>query len=292
MISRKALTALLIFTSIIQMACTSGSALDILNGVLPSNAYNLTEDVRYGADDRQTMDVYRSKKGNGITIFYVYGGAWRTGEKVDYEFLAHALTRRGYNVVIPDYRLFPQVTFPSFVVDIANAIKQYEQADSGIADETFVLMGHSAGAHTTALLSTDAQHLKKAGVQTPISALIALAGPYDLPIDDPEVAPVFPNTDNSMPVNPTKSIVGSMPPTLLLHGDDDQRVTIKHTYTFADAIRESGNTVTVQSVKGGHAGIIAGVALPLRFLNDSFDYLTDFLDSILPTDPTANRHDP
>ncbi len=288
MTRKRLLIILLLVTSATQLACNSGSALDVLNGVLPGTPYNLTENVRYGESDRQTMDIYRSTKSNGVTIFFVYGGAWRSGSKVDYEFLAHALTRRGYTVVIPDYRLFPQVTFPSFIVDIADAIKQYEQMDSAAPDENFVLMGHSAGAHTAALLTTDAQYLVNAGVKTPISALIALAGPYDLPVNDPEVAPVFPNIENEATVNPTASIDGSLPPTLLLHGKDDQRVLIKHTYAFADAIRSSGNTVTVQSVDGGHVGIIAGVALPLRFLNDSFDYLTDFLDTLFLQNTKTN----
>jgi len=47
-------------------------------------------------------------------VVYFYGGSWREGSKIDYRFVAQALTSRGFIVVLPDYRLYPQMIFPAF----------------------------------------------------------------------------------------------------------------------------------------------------------------------------------
>lgn len=48
------------------------------------------------------------------------------------------------------------------LLEITDAIKQYEQTEANFVDESYVLMGPSAGALTTALLTTDAQSLNQA----------------------------------------------------------------------------------------------------------------------------------
>ncbi len=45
----------------------------------------------------------------------------REGNKEDYGFVASSLTDAGYVVLIPDYRVFPEVVFPQFVEDGAEA---------------------------------------------------------------------------------------------------------------------------------------------------------------------------
>ncbi len=52
-----------------------------------------------------------------------------------------------------------------------------------------------------------------------------MSGPYDLPLDDPEVAPVFKKM-NKTEANPIFNIRSGMPPVLLLHGKDDERVLL------------------------------------------------------------------
>ena len=50
------------------------------------------------------------------------GGGWRSGRRQDYRFIGEALTSRGYVVVVPDYRVYPDVRFPTFVEDGARAM--------------------------------------------------------------------------------------------------------------------------------------------------------------------------
>ena len=66
-------------------------------------------------------------------LLFFYGGGWTDGTRADYEFVASSFAREGYLVVLPDYRLHPEVTFPAFVEDAAAAATwvQEHAADHG-----------------------------------------------------------------------------------------------------------------------------------------------------------------
>ncbi|KTC43100.1 esterase [Pseudomonas putida] len=173
------------------------SGLRSLDVVTPSSGYQLTQGVAYGLDPRQKLDVYRPTRPLPATpvVVFFYGGTWSSGERGDYRFVAQALAARGILVVVADYRLYPQVRYPSFIEDGADAVAwTYRNIDryGGDVRRLFV-MGHSSGGYNAAMLALDPQWLRKAGV--PSNALrgwIGLAGPYDfLPIENPEARPVF-----------------------------------------------------------------------------------------------------
>src|ERR1700728_3814195 len=139
---------LLILPSLLAMSgCTRFAALDAF---VPSWGYTRIPNFAYGPLPRQTLDVYQphAKTPQDIVIFF-YGGDLQTGTKADYRFVAQALTSRGYIAVIPDYRLFPDVTFPTFVDDGALAVRwvhDHTREIGGDPDHVY-LMGHSGGAY-------------------------------------------------------------------------------------------------------------------------------------------------
>jgi len=200
-------------------ACSINPA-EVINNSLSEDHYTV-QTLAYGKLPRQSMDVYRPKVDEGKTpVVFVYGGAWRTGKKADYKFIGHALTQLGHPVIIPDYQLFPAVEFPVFIQDVAKAIKAAEIRSEplmGQRMDNFVLMGHSAGAHTAALLFTDRRYLQSERVKSRVSALVALAGPYDLTLENPEVKDVFANAKGRS--QPIDYIRPGLAPTLLIHGE-------------------------------------------------------------------------
>lgn len=267
------------------VGCSSLKATDVLNFVLPSGNYDLKQ-ASYGNLPRQQMDIYLPKTNSGKPpIIFVYGGAWREGSKQDYAFVAHALTGLGYPVVIPDYRLYPQVRFPAFVTDVADAIQSLDRNALfllGRPLQQFILMGHSAGAHTAALLATDTHYLRERGLDTRLAGLIGLAGPYDLPLDDPEVTPVFAGFGPNA-VKPVLNVHPGMPPTLLLHGLDDDRVYPLHTQAFTAALQQAGDAVTTHYYPGvDHVRLMGGIAAPLRSLSDTYQDVSRFLNTLQP----------
>jgi len=275
---------LLAATFFLQVACSGTQAIDLLNGVIPAIGYDLQSNVSYGSNPRHRMDIYVPSKPaqQAHTVLFVHGGAWREGNKEQYEFVGQSLSSAGYTVVIPNYRLYPSVVYPHFVEDVVAAIQTWTtlQSDSN-EEETpvpIVLMGHSSGAHTAALLASDQSWLTD--VNTAVTDLIALSGPYDLPLDNAEVKTVFPNIRDPSQVKPTELVDDCHPRTLLVHGTDDERVVIKHSETYAAALATAGIEGEFVKLEGGdHASTIAGMATPLSFANATNENVLRFLQN-------------
>lgn len=272
-----------VFSVLFFVGCSSVKSTDVINFVLPAGGYD-KKLLSYGKLPRQSLDIYTPKSKESKTpIVFVYGGAWRDGNKQDFEFVAHALTGLGHTVIIPEYRRYPEVQFPLFVNDVADSIRYMEQQALTVLGKPLdevILMGHSAGAHTVALLATDLSYLKNRNVKTKISGLIAMSGPYDLDLEDAEVAPVFENT-TAKKTNPILNIRSDMSPVLLLHGAADKRVGPFNTERFAIALFDSGVPVTTHIYPGvNHTKIIGSLAAPLRFMSDSYSDIKKFLIQI------------
>ena len=263
--------------------CSTLKPIDALNAVLPNSGYT-QQSLNYGGLPRQALDIYRPKlaKPNAPPILFVYGGAWREGDKKDYVFVAHALTSLGHTVIIPNYRLYPQVQFPAFIQDLALALAYTERHATQLLGkplDRFIVMGHSSGAHTAALLATRPHYLRAQGVSAQLVGLIGMAGPYDLPLDLPEVSQVF-GAATADQVKPVVNIPVNMPRSLLLHGAADDRVIPRHTQVFAASLAQAGHAVEVRIYpKVDHVKLLAGLAQPLRALSPSYDTIAQFLAS-------------
>jgi acetyl esterase/lipase len=184
--------------------------------------------LSYGPDPRQGLDVYSPRHAtNRPVVVFWYGGSWVKGKKSDYRFVGTTLAERGFVVVLPDYRLYPQVSFPAFDEDGARAVAWVEQhvQEFGGDPHHIVLMGHSAGGHTAAFLAFNHEFLRKYGADPDsIVGLVGLSGTYVLvPETDTEKA-TFPPPYTEADWQPIRFVDARSPPTLLLHGTDDREV--------------------------------------------------------------------
>ncbi|MDX1933813.1 MAG: alpha/beta hydrolase [Capsulimonadales bacterium] len=100
-------------------------------------------------------------------IVFIHGGGWQTGDKRSAaRGKSTAFPRQGYVFVSINYRLAPAVKHPVLVQDCARAIawvRNHIGSYGGDPDNIFV-MGHSAGAHLAALVSTDDRYLRAEGL--------------------------------------------------------------------------------------------------------------------------------
>ncbi len=216
-------------------------------------------------------------------VVFFYGGGWRDGRKEDYEFVASSLTKAGFVVIIPDYRLFPEVVFPAFVEDGARAVSWAlkNAGDYGASPDELFLMGHSAGAHIAALLSTDPHYLAEHGLDSAaLRGFVGLSGPYDfLPIESGYLLEVFPEILRGAS-QPIRFVSADVPPTLLIHGTDDKVVLPANSERLAERLSELGVDVTLKLYKGaGHAEVVAALAPPLDFTGTTLEDVRKFLDS-------------
>ena len=282
-----------LFAPLVLWALAGGSLggctrFELLNATVPSCGYRRTAGLAYGELPRQKLDVYRprsAKSPRGVVVF-IYGGSWQSGRRADYRFAAEALTSRGFVAVVPDYRLYPSVTFPAFVEDAALAVRWVRDnaARYGGDPDRVYLMGHSAGAHTVAMLTLDEHYLQNAGVDPgTVRAAAALAGPYDF-IPDEYTRPVFGMSvdDNTPPsaVQPIAFVDGTEPPLLLLHGSADDVVGPGNAARLAARIRAAGGEVKYIRYRGlGHVGAVLSLACPFRWrasvLDDAAAFFRD-----------------
>ena len=246
----------------------------LLDATIPSCGYTRLTDVPYGPNVRQKLDVYRSKHGvpAAPVVVFFYGGEWKAGSKANYRFVAEALTSRGFVAVLPDYRLYPEVTFPAFVEDGARAIRWAHDNASrfGGDPQRLYLMGHSAGAHIAALLTLDERYLKAVGLdRSAVRATAGLSGPYDIN-PSPDDRPVFNLPPGNSPpdprINPVNFVDGHEPPMLLVQGQRDRLVQPAQAEELASRIRQAGGEVQLIEFPIGHGETVLSLALPFRWL--------------------------
>jgi acetyl esterase/lipase len=262
----------------------------LLEAWMPIRSLQLLGDVAYGSHSRQRLDLYRPHQAPAECrlIVFLYGGCWTAGSRRSYRFLARVLCRCGFAVAIPDYRLFPEASFPDFLVDTASAIGWLHRhaANHGIDGRRVALIGHSAGAYNAAMVALDSTYLARAGVAPEVVAgVVGLVGPYAFnPLDFQETRDIFaPSSRAPDRVQPLRLIRPRAPPMLLAHGGADRRVLPINSVRFAAAMRAAGNDANLQLYpRHSHVGLLLGLANPFHrlscVLNDTVGFLNQVLD--------------
>jgi acetyl esterase/lipase len=275
---------------LLSMLATAGcTKFDLLNATIPSCGYARTSNLAYANLPQQKLDVYvpRHAKPKTAVVIFFYGGDWQDGNKGDYRFVAQAITSKGFIAVLPDYRLYPAVTFPAFMTDAALAVRWVHDniASYGGDPDRVFLAGHSAGGHIVALLTLDKHYLQNVGLNRDvIRATAGLSGPYDF-VPSPPDRGVFsmPLNDTVPPpdIEPINFVDGTAPPMLLIQGLSDPTVNPRNATELAAKIRAAGGSVRCVTYPGvGHVGVVLSFAWPFRCLaptlRDMTNYFTQF----------------
>jgi len=229
------------------------------------------------------LDIYapRGVRNAPVVVFF-YGGRWSDGHKEEYEFVGKALAQRGYVTLIPDVRQYPQVRFPVFIEDGARVVKwaQDNAARYGGGAQRLFLMGHSSGAHIAAMLTLNEDYLKPVGGSRDwVKGMIGLAGPYAfMPITAPDLRDLFGPPEAFEKSQPIYYVDGRNPPLLLIHGEDDDTVSVKNSRSLAHAIKSAnGQVETVIYIELSHRMAVATLAPSLQSRADVMDSVADFI---------------
>lgn len=274
---------LIVLLAVLMLAgCTS---LGMVNSLTPSSGYTQTIDVPFDPSTGLTLDVYTPENArNAPVVVFFYGHRWSEGDKHDYRFVGQALASRGFVAVVPNYRKYPQVRFPSFVEDGAKAVKWAKKNSAsygGNADQLFV-MGHSAGAHIAAMLALNEKYLKGVGgSRTWLRGMIGLAGPYNfLPLTQPDLRDMFGPPEQFEQSQPVFFVDGRNPPMLLMHGENDEIVNVANTRSLYKAVADQGGYVeTVFYPKMSHRDIIGSLSTVVTRVvsSDVLEHVSGFI---------------
>ncbi|MBN9237344.1 thioesterase [Mesorhizobium hungaricum] len=259
------------------------SPVDLLNVIARIGATRPLSVVRYGRHPRHVLDIYpAAKDGPSPVIVFFYGGGWEDGERSDYLFVGHALAERGITTVIPDYRVFPEVRFPGFLQDAAEAMRWTVDhiAEFGGDPRRVIAMGHSAGAHIAAMLAFDRQWLLELDLDASVDlrAIIGLAGPYDfLPLHSRTLKQIFGPENGLADTQPINFVDAFAPPAFLATGNNDPSVDPGNTIRLAERMRSVGGEAETKLYdRVNHRTLIGAFAPPLRFLAPVLDDVAGF----------------
>ncbi|MBM3531637.1 MAG: alpha/beta hydrolase [Alphaproteobacteria bacterium] len=268
--------------AVLALLATGCSPLVLLNWANPEPAHDRLE-FSYGPGARQRLDLYRPKdlKTSAPVVIFFYGGGWEGGERGNYRFAALALVEQGFVVAVPDYRVYPEVGFPGFLEDTAEAAAwiHREVASHGGDPDRLFLMGHSAGAYNAVMLALDADRAAAAGLpSSAIRGVVGLAGPYDfLPMTSKTLQAIFaaPDMARTQPITFARA---DAPPVLLATGDVDSTVYPRNTRNLGRRLRDLGAPVETIEYSGlGHAGIVIALAPLFRGTAPVLTDVTRFL---------------
>ena len=271
----------------------AANQLTAFNLLVPKDAGSQLEasGMAYGPGARAKLDIYRPARASGPlpVIVFFYGGAWDSGRRQDYAFAGRALAARGYLVVIPDYRLVPEVHFPDFLRDCAAAVRwvRAHAREHGGDGERIVLSGHSAGAYNATMLALDPQWLGPDRVA--VRGFAGLATPADfLPLDDPASIATFSRWPRLEETQPIHFVAAGTPPVLLLHGDGDERVRPRNSQHLKAALDRAGDRAELKLYPGiDHVRILLALSRPLRGSVPVLDDIDRFVRRVTATGAAA-----
>jgi len=258
------LAGLVALAALLVVAC-GGLAFTAANVPAYFGDFERRADIPYAAGPRHALDVYAPPRAQSrpIIVFW-YGGGWEDGKKSNYRFVGAALAKAGYVAVLPDYRLYPEVTFPAFVDDGARALAWVvgHAREIGGDPRRIYVAGHSAGAHLAAMLAYDAARLERAGIpRDTIRGCIGLSGPYVLNPNDATLNAIFAAPYGRADWQPYELVRTGAPPALLLQGETDTVVDAAHSRKFAERLSGLGVPVTLRLYPGrGHRDTVAAFA--------------------------------
>ena len=261
------------------------SPLKLLNALTPGGTFNKAADLQYGSNPRNRLDVYTplNLTADAPVVVFFYGGSWNSGSRSDYSFVGEALAARGIVAVLADYRLYPEVHYQGLLQDSAQAVAWTHEniRRYGGDPARLYVMGHSAGGYNAAMLALDPKWLAAVHMKpSMLSGWIGLAGPYDfLPIENPEVRPVFYYPDSPPDSQPIIHVSATSPPALLMAATDDTLVNPqRNTGGMARRLREQGVPVReLYFSKPGHGTLIAAFSRPMRGLAPVLDEVVAFI---------------
>ncbi len=224
---------------------------------------------RVGETDLK-LDVYvppANAVNTGASVIVVHGGSWNGGKRSDFPQWNRWLAGEGYTVFDIDYRLEPQPNWTTATGDVKCAVVWVKKhaAQFSISTEKIALLGRSAGAHLALLAAYSAGDSRlpancgTAQTSENVRAVISFYAPTDLlwdydnlaneyVIDGPQTLGNFlggsPHESDEMRdryilASPVAHVSAQTPPTLLVHGSEDQLVRTENMDRLADQLKQA-----------------------------------------------------
>lgn len=213
---------------------------------LSRDVRRVAQDLPYGDDPRQRIDLYAPHGARGLPVLVFLG---EPGAREQYEPTALALAARGFVVALVDYPVTEPPLFPAQIADAAVATAETARIASNHGGDPSRLgvMGYGAGAGLAMMMTLDRRYMAAVDQPNLIRAAAGLAGDYGVgqttdPTWTQSIAYVRPNAS----------------PIWLGHGTADTVVPATETMSLHQHLRDSGGRSEVELYPDlNHADLIA-----------------------------------
>lgn len=255
-------------------------------------------DVEYARVDGQRLllDIYLPKAEAGPlpVVVWIHGGGWQAGSKE--MCVARPLSGEGYAVVSINYRLSSVATFPAQIHDCKGAIRwvRAHAKEYGFNPDRVGVWGSSAGGHLVALLGTSGGIKELEGdvggnldQSSRVQAVCDFCGPSTFRVGDfegeagkpkeagPQIVqkllggPLNENREKARLASPVEHVSKDDPPFLIVHGEQDKVVPVRHSRLLAEALKRENAEVTLHILPdAGHGvGNAATIGMAARFFD-------------------------
>jgi len=265
------------------------------------------------------LDIYypkTTKKGEKLpVVIYTHGGGWAAGSRhgaanADFKKVHSELLENGFCVVTISYRLWKEggeVSMRDCVIDNKDALRYLSKHNEtlGVDTNRFFSFGDSAGGHLAQMLLLSAPECLKGDTALADYTYIMKAGVSWYGPCDFEKTSLFNHDDRAdfkdrfgariikpttksedklslyREMSPINYLTQNSPPLLLIQGDKDPTIPVKHAYFMAEKAEEVGAPVTTLIIKnsGHNWRNIGGDNEPTReeIIQKTVDYLVDHL---------------
>ncbi len=133
-----------------------------------NNSYITMKDISYNKEnDYCTLNMYLPKTDKFDVVIHIHGGGLESGTKDDHpiEKIAQDIVSNNIGFVSIDYRLYPNATFPEYIIDATKAIKYvYDYLLTNNFLKRIFVSGQSAGAYIGMMLCFNDTFLKNVGI--------------------------------------------------------------------------------------------------------------------------------
>ncbi len=226
-----------------------------------------TRDISYAPDggELQTLDIYAPRGARALPVLvYIHGGGWSRGDKREVGAQPKMFNENNIVLVAVNYRLAPEVKYPTNINDIAAGIAwtRTNIAQFGGDPKKMVVMGHSAGSHLASLIATHPAPLGKQNLKvSDLRGAISLDGSgFDLverlSTGEPKVAAAYTRAFGSdravyldaSPIQHVNKAAGT-PPFLLTYVNKEN-VNYTQAKAFAERLQASGGRAELAFIEG------------------------------------------
>jgi len=233
------------------VALAACAPVTFLNGITPSGSFSKAKNISYGKLDRQKLDIYKADKprANSPVLVFIHGGSWEDGSKDIYKFLAEGFTSEGFDIAVPNYRLYPDAVYPQMLEDSAKAVAHVARQ---FPARPVVIMGHSAGGYNALMVGLDETYLSAEGVSVceRVSGIVSLASPtgvYELK-KEPLIT-IFPDRFQKDDA-PLAYVDTPSPRIFAMNGGDDTTVGPKNAEVLAAKVNARGGAAELKIYDG------------------------------------------